>query len=57
MDPEGGRGFGPPPPGKSQVIWISIEISIYTPEEKVEPPPPPPPPLENVGPPLGPSKV
>ena len=48
------RGFRtppPPPPGKSQVIWVSLEISIWTP-----PPPPPlekldtPPPLENVGP-------
>ena len=33
----------PPPPGKSQVIWVSIEISIWTP-----------PPLENAGPPLDP---
>ena len=34
------RGFGPP--GKSQVIWFSIEISIWT---------PPSPLLEKVGPP------
>ena len=30
-DPEGRQGVRPPPPGKSQVIWISIEISIWTP--------------------------
>ena len=32
-----------PPPGKSQAIWVSIEISIWTPFllEKVGPPPPP----------------
>ena len=24
VDPEGGRGSGPPSPGKSQVIWVSI---------------------------------
>ena len=46
----GGIG-GPDPNGKSQVIWVSIEISIWT------PPPPPPPPLENVGPPLDLGKV
>ena len=34
---------GPDTPGKSQVIviWVSIEISIWTPLEKVGPPPPP----------------
>ena len=39
-DPERGRGSGPP--GKSHVIWVSIEISIWTPPppEKVGPPPP-----------------
>ena len=42
-DPEGGQGVQIPP-GRSQVIWVSIEISIWTP-------------LENVGPPLDPSKV
>ena len=25
------------PPGKSQVIWVSIEISIWTPVKKVGP--------------------
>ena len=46
------RGIGgPDPPGKSQVILVSIEISIWTPVKKVGPP------LENVGPPLDPSKV
>ena len=36
-DPEGDRGSRPtPPPGKSQVIWVSIEIIIRTPPlEKV----------------------
>ena len=42
-DPEVDRG--PKNPGKSQVIvtciWVSIEISIWTPLEKVGPPPPP----------------
>ena len=50
-DPEGGTG-GPDPPGKSQVIWVSIENKL------LDPPPPwkklDPPPLENVGPPLEP---
>ena len=55
-DPEGGTG-GPDPPGKSQVIWVSIG------NKQLDPPPPPPPPprgpswtppLENVGPPLEP---
>ena len=36
-----------PPPGKSQVIWVSIEITHWT----------PPPPLEKVGPPLKPLKI
>ena len=43
-------GSGPPPPGKSQVIWVSIEISIWTPLEKSWTP------LENVGHPLDPWK-
>ena len=44
---------GPPPPGKSQVIWGSIEISIWTPPPwKKEDSPP----LENVGPTLDPWK-
>ena len=42
---------GPDPPGKSQVIWVSIEISIWAPLEKVGPPS-----LVNVGPPLDPWK-
>ena len=37
VDPEGEIG-GLDPPGKSQVIWVSIEISIWTPLEKVGPP-------------------
>ena len=50
-DPEGGQGVRtPPPPGKSQVIWVSIG------NKQLDPPPgkswTPPPPLENVGPPL-----
>ena len=53
-DPEGDRGSGPPPPpGKSQVIWVSIGNKQLDPTpllEKVGPLPPPPP-LENVGPP------
>ena len=44
-DPEGGTG-GPDPPGKSQVIWVSIGNKQL---EKVAPPL-----LENVGPPLKP---
>ena len=49
---EGGTG-GPDPPGKSQVIWVSIG------NKQLDPPPPPgkswtpPPPLENAGPPSG----
>ena len=39
----------PPPTRKSQFIWVSIEISIWTPLEKLDP-------LENVGPPLDPLK-
>ena len=47
------RPEGLDPPGKSQVIWVSIE------NKQLDPPPPPgkswtPPPLENVGPPLEP---
>ena len=36
----GSRGWigGPDPPGKSQVILVSIEISILTPLAKVGPP-------------------
>ena len=45
----GGRGSGPPP-GKSQVLWVSIG-------NKQLDPPPPPPPLEKVGPPLKPRKM
>ena len=53
-DLEGDRWSGPP--GKSQVIWVYIEISIWTPslQKVAHPPPPPPPPLENVGTPLDP---
>ena len=40
-DPEGGI-WGPDPPRKSQVIWVSLNIMIRTP-----------PPLEKVGPPPG----
>ena len=40
-DPEGGGTGGPDPPGKSQVIWVSIG------KKQLDPPPPP---LENVGP-------
>ena len=55
-DPEGGRGSGPPPPVKSQVIWVSIG------NKQLNPPPPwkkldPPPPLKNDGPPLEPWKI
>ena len=51
-DPEGGIG-GPYPPGKSQVIWVTLEISIWTPPgKKMDPPgkgwtPPPSEILEN----------
>ena len=51
-DPEGGIGGPPHPPGKSKVIWVSIELAIGPPLEKVAPPPP----LEKVGPPLKPLK-
>ena len=46
----GGQGVRTPP-GKSQVIWVSIENKLLDPPplEKVGPPP-----LENVGPPLEP---
>ena len=51
-DPEGGTGGPDPPPGKSQVIWVSIgNKQLDPPLEKVGPPPPP---LENGGPPLEP---
>ena len=49
-DPEGGGGWGLDPPRKSQVIWVSLNIMIRTPLEKVGPP------LENVRPPLDPFK-
>ena len=54
-DPEGGTGGPdptPPPPGKSQVIWVSIgnKQLVPPPWKKLDPPPP----LENVGPPLEP---
>ena len=42
---------GPDPPGKLQVIWVSIEYKQLDPLEKVGPP------LENVGPPLEPWKM
>ena len=45
-DPEGERGSGSP--GKSQVIWVSLEINI---RKKLDPLP-----LENSGPPLDPLK-
>ena len=50
------RGVGGPDPyGKSKVIWVSKEISIWTPPpwKMLDPPPP----LENVGPPLKPWKI
>ena len=47
-DPEGGTG-GPDPPGKSQVIWVSIGNKQLDPPGKSWTPP-----LENVGPPLEP---
>ena len=46
-DPEGRIG-GPDPTGKSQVIWVSLEVSFWTPPRKTWTP------LENVGPPLDP---
>ena len=46
-DPEGGTG-GLDPPGKSQVIWVSIgNKQLDPPWKELDPPPP----LENVGPP------
>ena len=45
-DPVGERGSGSP--GKSQVIWVSLEINI---RKKLDPLP-----LENSGPPLDPLK-
>ena len=36
-DPEGGTG-GPDPPGKSQVIWVSLGNKQFDPLEKVGPP-------------------
>ena len=40
-DPEGGI-WGPDPPRKSQVIWVSLNIMIRTPPpwKKLDPPPP-----------------
>ena len=46
-NPEGGTG-GPDPPGKSQVIWVSIG------NKQLDPPGKSLTPLENVGPPLEP---
>ena len=37
VDPEGETG-GPDPPGKSQVIWVSIGNKQLDPLEKVGPP-------------------
>ena len=49
-DPEGGGGQGvQTPPGKSQVIWVSIGNKQFDPPGKSWIPP-----LENVGPPLEP---
>ena len=50
-DPEGRGTVGPDPPGKSQVIWVSIGNKQLDPPpwKKLDPPP-----LENVGPPLEP---
>ena len=47
----GGKGGPDPPPGKSQVIWVSIGNKLLDPPGKSWTPPPP---LENVGPPLEP---
>ena len=47
----GGQGVRTPPPGKSQVIWVSIGNKRLDPHWKQLDPPPP---LENVGPPLNP---
>ena len=50
----GGQGVRAPPPGKSQVIWVSVgnkQLDPPPPLEKVGPP------LENVGPPLEPRKM
>ena len=35
----GGYGVRPPTPGKSQVIWVSIEITHWTPPWKKLPSP------------------
>ena len=38
-DPEGGQGVRTPPPGKSQVIWVSIgNKQLDPPWEKLDPP-------------------
>ena len=51
-DPKrGGGAGGPDPPGKAQVIWVSIGNKQLDPPGKSWTPPPP---LENVGPPLEP---
>ena len=39
-DPEGGQGIQTPPPGKSQVIWVSIGNKQLDPPEKSWTPPP-----------------
>ena len=46
----GGGAGGPDPPGKAQVIWVSIGNKQLDPPGKSWTPPP----LENVGPPLEP---
>ena len=55
-DPEGGGTGGLDPPGKSQVIWVSIgNKQLDLPWKKLDPPPwKKLDPLENVGPPLEP---
>ena len=52
-DPEGGQKVRAPP-GKSQVIWVSIWNKQLDPPPGKSWTPPPPPPLENVGPSLKP---
>ena len=49
-DPEGGTG-GPDPPGKSQVIWVSMGNKQLDPScKKLDLPPPPPPPWKMLDP-------
>ena len=47
-------GSAPPPPGKSQVIWVSIEITHWTPPLHGKSCPPP---LKKLDPPLKPLKI